>query len=135
MDKSWMKLTNFTSAEYLNRIDVFLNFTFSNKSSSSKIYFPCTKCQNRLRKTRLEVKFHCIRDGFDKNYNNWHYHRKYYVISDRNNDISYLNNRVDMLGMLHDAMGIQEMDKDIADNQSSDSEDFLEVNNETRTFF
>ena len=46
MDKSWIDLPNMMSSEYINGIDEFLVFAYTNMVESSMISCPCRKCEN-----------------------------------------------------------------------------------------
>ena len=47
MDKSWIDLPNRMSSEYINGIDEFLVFAYTNRVEGSMISCPCRKCENR----------------------------------------------------------------------------------------
>ena len=47
MDKSWMKITNRRSQEYLNGIQQFLNFASNHAHPDGTISCPCRKCVHK----------------------------------------------------------------------------------------
>ncbi|CAL5375260.1 unnamed protein product [Camellia sinensis] len=46
MDKSWIDLSNRMSRQYMNEIDQFLVFAYTNRDVGSMIYCPCRGCKN-----------------------------------------------------------------------------------------
>ncbi|OIT20316.1 hypothetical protein A4A49_57189, partial [Nicotiana attenuata] len=74
MDKSWILLRNRALPEYLNGVEQFLNFAFSNPNVGIRIQCPCTNCNHVRRKTREEVKIDLLRWGIDPTYNRWIHH-------------------------------------------------------------
>ncbi|XP_009796469.1 uncharacterized protein [Nicotiana sylvestris] len=74
MDKSWILLRNRALPEYLNGVEQFLNFAFSNPNIGLRIQCSCTNCNHVRRKTREEVKIDLLRWGIDPTYNRWIHH-------------------------------------------------------------
>ncbi|XP_019242461.1 PREDICTED: uncharacterized protein LOC109222569 [Nicotiana attenuata] len=74
MDKSWILLRNRALPEYLNGVEQFLNFAFSNPNVGLRIQCPCTNCNHVRRKIREEVKIDLLRWGIDPTYNRWIHH-------------------------------------------------------------
>ncbi|XP_042460734.1 uncharacterized protein LOC122044289 [Zingiber officinale] len=112
MDKSWIDLCDSKSAEYVSGVNSFLEFAFRDKSSDSQIVCPW--------------------------YKNWTYHGEPYVCQ-RRGDTSHSGNenvRDDMVGMLHEAMGIPNVHRNI-DNDSQSSPENIEqnVDDATKRFF
>ncbi|OIT08864.1 hypothetical protein A4A49_63939, partial [Nicotiana attenuata] len=73
-DKSWILLRNRALPEYLNGVEQFLNFAFSNPNVGLRIQCPCTNCNHVRRKIREEVKIDLLRWGIDPTYNRWIHH-------------------------------------------------------------
>jgi hypothetical protein len=59
---------------YLQGVNSFLAFAFSNSAVGSKILCPCRKCVNSFWKEASEVREHLICDGFLKGYRTWNLH-------------------------------------------------------------
>ena len=56
VDKSWINLSNRLCEEYLNGVIEFVEYAFQrNKEEDIKIKCPCNDCNNRYRRTRVEV--------------------------------------------------------------------------------
>ena len=66
MDKSWIDLPNKMSREYINGIDQFLVFAYTNRAEGSMISCPCRKCENRYHLVREGVWEHLMLNGFFK---------------------------------------------------------------------
>lgn len=80
INKYWIDLVNRTSDNYVNRVEKFLEFAFSNRPHGTKVIVcPCKNCSNRYHRDRVTVKEHCIIDGFKKWYKNWTFHGEEYV--------------------------------------------------------
>ncbi|KAA8515604.1 hypothetical protein F0562_018785 [Nyssa sinensis] len=123
MDKSWIDLEYRLDESYVKGVNEFLNFAMANKLPGSEIYCPCRKCQN-IKLVQEKVAYeHIIVNGFLQNYKNWIYHGEPLCTNGRDNDAATRPNSKssmcdDMVGMIHDAFGIPNMD-DIVDDEPS----------------
>ena len=109
MDKSWIDLPNRMSREYMNGINRFLVFAYTNRATSSMICCPCRKCENRFHLVRDSVREHLISNGFPNKYKHWINHGESYTSVHGNRDNEALVNEIirdDMVGMIHDVTGI-----------------------------
>nr|XP_009774132.1 PREDICTED: uncharacterized protein LOC104224223 [Nicotiana sylvestris] len=106
MDKNWLLIKNRTLPEYLNGVECFLNFAFSNPEVGVRIQCPCIKCNNVLRKSRDEVKTDLLRWGIDPTYDRWIYHGESDSSSDDeinfDTDSNFGNDDARTFEMLHD---------------------------------
>ena len=68
MDKSLILIRNSALPQYLNGVELFLNFAFSNPKVGIRIQCPCIKCNNVLWKTRDEVRIDLCRFGMNQSY-------------------------------------------------------------------
>ena len=59
---------------YLQGVNNFLAFAFSNSAVDKKILCPCRKCVNSFWKEASEVREHLICDGFLRGYRTWNLH-------------------------------------------------------------
>ena len=66
-----LKLSHWHTKTYLQGVNGFLAFAFSNSAIRSKILCPCRKCINLFWKEASEVHEHLICDGFLKGYRTW----------------------------------------------------------------
>ncbi|CAL5388172.1 unnamed protein product [Camellia sinensis] len=108
MDKSWIDLPNRMSSEYINGIDEFLLFAYTNRVEGSMISCPCRKCENRYYFVREGVREHLILNGFFKKYKHWINHGESYVSlhgNRENETLANLDIGDDMIGMIQGAMG------------------------------
>jgi len=69
-----LKLSHRHTKTYLQGVNGFLAFAFSNSAVGSKILCPCRKCVNSFWKEASEVRQHLICDGFLKGYRTWNLH-------------------------------------------------------------
>jgi hypothetical protein len=69
-----IKLSNRHTKTYLQGVNSFLAFAFSNSAVGSKILCPCRKCVNSFWKEAGEVREHLICDGFLEGYRTWNLH-------------------------------------------------------------
>jgi len=69
-----LKLSHRHTKTYLQGVNGFLAFAFSNSAVGSKILCPCRKCVNSFWKEASEVREHLICDGFLKGYRTWNLH-------------------------------------------------------------
>jgi len=63
-----------SSGRYLDGLNKFLDFAFSNAAQGDQILCPCKNCNNCCWSNRAEVYEHLICDGFDKRYDNCIFH-------------------------------------------------------------
>jgi hypothetical protein len=69
-----LKLSHRHTKTYLQGVNSFLAFAFSNSAVGSKILCPCRKCVNSFWKEASEVREHLICDGFLEGYRTWNLH-------------------------------------------------------------
>ena len=79
MDKSWIHIRDRTSKAYIDGVEQFLDFAYTNKAQDATIYCPCKKCCNRYYVKRGVAREHIIVDGFLPNYRSWVSHGERYV--------------------------------------------------------
>nr|KYP59372.1 hypothetical protein KK1_014806 [Cajanus cajan] len=73
MDKSWIDFPRKT-LQYMEGLNKFLDFAFSNKSVDGKIICPCLKCKFNKWQTREATYEHSILKPFPKGYTFWLLH-------------------------------------------------------------
>ncbi|KAG5528907.1 hypothetical protein RHGRI_029536 [Rhododendron griersonianum] len=117
MDKSWIHIKNRLDPAYVQGVESFIEFAYANKLPEAKIYCPCKKCVNLKFETRTGVKEHIIINGFDTKYTRWTYHEELSASSsgsamDVNHEFDFMD---DMVGLVHDAFGIQRQEGDLSD--------------------
>lgn len=88
MDKSWILIGNRALPQYLNGVELFLNFAFSNLEVGVRIQCPCIKCNNVLWKTRDEVRIDLCRFGMNQTYKKWIHHGELDLSSDDETNLS-----------------------------------------------
>ncbi|KAK1273541.1 hypothetical protein QJS04_geneDACA018291 [Acorus gramineus] len=64
MDKIWIHLQNRISQTYINGLEKFLDFAYTNKPLNSMIDCPCKQCCNRYLVKRDVAREHIIIKGF-----------------------------------------------------------------------
>ncbi|KAM7277183.1 hypothetical protein ACFE04_019049 [Oxalis oulophora] len=74
MDKSWIKITDRKNKEYIDGVDMFLNWAFSQPCVSQYILCPCNKCKNSNLKNRVDIRADLFTFGFLESYRKWVYH-------------------------------------------------------------
>ena len=79
MDKSWIGLRDRTSKAYLDGVEQFLNYAYTNKAQDDVIYCPYKKCVNRYFVKQGIAREHIIVNGFLPNYRSWVSHGERYV--------------------------------------------------------
>ena len=126
MDKTWIDLDDRSSRIYLSGVKQFLEFAFRDKLVGSKIYCPCSKCQNRLTKNRREVSFHCLKDGFLKTYKNWRFHGEPFESLSRNNYASFDDGN-DMVDMVREGIGINNIEGQIDEGPNDETKKFFKL--------
>ncbi|GAV65381.1 Transpos_assoc domain-containing protein [Cephalotus follicularis] len=80
MDKTWIEVGARMSNAYLDGVELFLNFAYTNKSETSQIYCPCVKCANRVYKSRKDVNKHLQMFSILKTYKIWDHHGELYSV-------------------------------------------------------
>ncbi|KAL1316465.1 hypothetical protein AAHE18_15G068200 [Arachis hypogaea] len=116
MDKDWMQIKNRALLQYRRGVKEFLDFAFSH-TKDDKIYCPCFKCNNCLRKSREQVEFDLLSHGIVRNYTTWYHHGEslqdespYSSSFDSEDD--YMD-KDDMENMLRDHFGVWDIEEDI----------------------
>ncbi|XP_070029676.1 uncharacterized protein [Nicotiana sylvestris] len=137
MDKSWIFIKNRALPQYLNGVEQFLNFAFSNSNVGVRIQCPCIRCNNILWKTREEVKTDLLRRGIDSTYDRWIYHGESDSSSDDGTNVGtdsdIGNDDASTFEMLHDLYrGIPSHSHEFDKNSESSSE---ESNTEDKIFY
>ncbi|KAL3834609.1 hypothetical protein ACJIZ3_009345 [Penstemon smallii] len=74
MDKSWIKLNDFTSDEYVNGVRSFMRFSYKNMPHKDKWLCPCGRCLNQSLYPPNLVKLHLLTHGIDVTYSEWTHH-------------------------------------------------------------
>lgn len=137
MDKSWILIGNRALPQYLNGVELFLNFAFSNLEVGVRIQCPCIKCNNVLWKTRDEVRIDLCRFGMNQTYKKWIHHGELDLSSDDetnlSEDSSLANDDVPIYEMLHDIYhGVPSNSDEFNDTTESPNE---EPNTEAKRFY
>lgn len=115
VNKDWIDLVNRRSDDYINGVENFLKFVFSNRPpGTTEILCPCKNCSNRYYKDRATVKEHCIVLGFEKWYKNWTFHGEDYVNlqgtqneSAENDNLHDMDMHSNMRQLVEEGFGIQ----------------------------
>lgn len=137
MHKSWILIENRALPQYLNGVELFLNFAFSNLEVGVRIQCPCIKCNNVLWKTRDEVRIDLCRFGMNQTYKNWIHHGELDLSSDDETnlteDSSLANDDALIYEMLHDIYhGIPSNNDEFNDTTESPNE---EPNTKAKRFY
>ncbi|KAL3825381.1 hypothetical protein ACJIZ3_021410 [Penstemon smallii] len=74
MDKSWMKLDDYTSDDYANGVRSFIRFALENSRDNNKMLCPCRNCLNLKSYPASLVKLHLLSNGIDVGYIKWLHH-------------------------------------------------------------
>ncbi|XP_076952589.1 uncharacterized protein LOC143626347 [Bidens hawaiensis] len=74
MDKSWIKLRNRNSPDFLNGIRNFIEIAQNHVDSQGKAFCPCRRCCNGIRHDLKTIRNHIHEIGFLPSYQTWHYH-------------------------------------------------------------
>ncbi|KAL3820333.1 hypothetical protein ACJIZ3_006238 [Penstemon smallii] len=114
MDKSWMKLDDYTSDNYANGVRSFIRFALENSRDNNKMLCPCRNCLNLKSYPTSLVKLHSLSNGIDVGYIKWLHHGETSDIpleQDNNHgDIDETFEEEEMLEDLH-LIPDEEMDK------------------------
>ena len=71
VDKSWINLSSRSCEEYINGVIEFVDYAFQRiKDEDMKIKCPCNDCNNRYRRTRVEVTRDLLWKGMTCDYTN-----------------------------------------------------------------
>ena len=136
MDKSWIDLPSRACMQYIEGVENFLDFAFTNIISDTRIYCPCKKCCNRYLVEREVARAHIIVNGFLSKYKNWTKHGEPYVSlhssEDNVNSDAFIND--DMIGMITEAIGFPNISSSSGSDHSSRNEHGESPNNETTKF-
>ncbi|XP_052117337.1 uncharacterized protein LOC107489344 isoform X2 [Arachis duranensis] len=130
MDKDWMQIKNRALLQYRRGVNEFLDFAFSH-TNDDKIYCPCFKCNNCLRKSREQVEFDLLSHGIVRNYTIWYHHGE--SLQDESPHSSSFDShddymdKDDMENMLRDHFGVWDIEEDIEEpNEEHIKEDIGE---------
>ncbi|KAL3523551.1 hypothetical protein ACH5RR_016385 [Cinchona calisaya] len=137
MDRQWMYCKQRTSIEYITNVENFLEFAYKGKEEDDKIYCPGNKCNNRYFIGKHTVRGHLTINGFTDNYWVWTSHGETYAhphTSHGNNDRSNLAIGDDMVGLVHDAFGIPNVNFTNDSGQPSEDNQSSDPNEETKDF-
>ncbi|KAL6650301.1 hypothetical protein ACP70R_009226 [Stipagrostis hirtigluma subsp. patula] len=74
MDKSWMKLSDRFSKDYIAGVDAFLALSFQHNGGSSQMLCPCLYCANVSHQSASIVRTHLILYGMQSSYTKWIFH-------------------------------------------------------------
>ncbi|CAN6704653.1 unnamed protein product [Malus baccata var. baccata] len=74
MDMTWIQNPNRCTDEYLDGIEDFIDFASIHNLGATRIRCPCRRCNNTLRETIENVRFHLVRNGMIETYNTWNHH-------------------------------------------------------------
>ena len=74
MDRTWIQNPNRCADEYLDGIEDFIDFARTHNPGATRIRCPCRRCNNTLRETIENVRFHLVRNGMIETYNTWNHH-------------------------------------------------------------
>ena len=114
MDKSWMKLTNRRSQQYLDGVQQFLNFASNHAHPDGTISCPCKKCVHTTSLPIDTVQAHLVSKGISRGYNPWIFNRessstKTFTEIPNSHVQENLIKYTDLCDMLHDMFPIQDM--------------------------
>ncbi|KAM1315206.1 hypothetical protein ACFX13_019131 [Malus domestica] len=76
MDRRWIQNPNRYANEYLDGIEDFIDFACTHNPSAIRFWCPCRRCNNTLRETIENVRFHLVRNGMIETYNTWNHYGK-----------------------------------------------------------
>ncbi|XP_020249217.1 uncharacterized protein LOC109826604 [Asparagus officinalis] len=104
-DRGWMYNTSRVSAEYIEKVNDFLDKAFAKAAKGNEICCPCRGCFNRCWHQRNTVCNHLIVKGFIDNYYKWVFHgedlpSRLNVHSESDDDDARTHD--DVGGLLHD---------------------------------
>ena len=74
INRMWIQNPNRCADEYLDGIEDFIDFARTHNPGATIIQCPCRMCNNTLRETIENVRFHLVRNGMIKTYNTWNHH-------------------------------------------------------------
>ncbi|XP_020245141.1 uncharacterized protein LOC109823267 [Asparagus officinalis] len=104
-DRGWMYNTSRVSAEYIEKVNDFLDKAFAKAAKGNEICCPCRGCFNRCWHQRNTICNHLIVKGFIDNYYKWVFHgedlpSRLNVHSESDDDDARTHD--DVGGLLHD---------------------------------
>lgn len=73
MDRQWIQQPNICAIKYLDGINDFIEFASRHNPRSTRIRCPCRRCNNTLRETFENVRYHLVRNGMIKTYTTWNH--------------------------------------------------------------
>lgn len=74
MDRTWIKLNDFTSKDYVDGVKSFMKFARQHIGGRTDMPCPCRVCLNQILHPPYLVKFHLLVNGIDVDYSEWVYH-------------------------------------------------------------
>ncbi|KAM2927893.1 hypothetical protein COP2_035200 [Malus domestica] len=74
MDRTWIQNPNRCADEYLDGIEDFIHFASTHNLGATRIQCSFRRCNNTLRETIKNVRFHLVRNGMIETYNTWNHH-------------------------------------------------------------
>ena len=138
MDKSWIHLKNRIDPKYVEGMDTFLEFAYSQQGVNNRIRCPCNKCRNTCYKYKSDIRHHLLHNGFLKTYDKiWANHGEVSNMTSESSNLyqdsaskEYNFEEGDIIGMVHDVFGFINMDA-IGNDQHNNEE----PNENARNFF
>lgn len=74
MDKSWMRLPDRFSREYIAGVNAFIEFACEHNGENNFIFFPCERCLNISQMGANDVQTHLVLYGIQLSYTKWVFH-------------------------------------------------------------
>ncbi|XP_012830522.1 PREDICTED: uncharacterized protein LOC105951618 isoform X2 [Erythranthe guttata] len=74
MDRSWIKLNDFTSKDYVDGVTGFMKFALQHIGERKDIPCPCGNCLNQIFHSPYVVQMHLLINGMDVDYSVWEFH-------------------------------------------------------------
>ncbi|KAM7276790.1 hypothetical protein ACFE04_018656 [Oxalis oulophora] len=74
MEKSWIKITDRKNKKYIDGVNTFLNWAFSQPGVPNHVLCPCKKCKLADFKNRVDIRADLFTFGFLESYEKWVYH-------------------------------------------------------------
>ncbi|XP_012828525.1 PREDICTED: uncharacterized protein LOC105949753 [Erythranthe guttata] len=74
MDKSWIKLNDVTSKDFVNGVKSFMRFALLHIGDRKVMRCPCSNCLNQILHPPDLVKLHILTNGMDIDYDEWVHH-------------------------------------------------------------
>ncbi|XP_016483469.2 uncharacterized protein LOC107804154 isoform X1 [Nicotiana tabacum] len=136
MDKSWLNIKNRWDIRYIEGIDNFLGWAYSQPNVSTMIRCPCKGCRNTVFKARIQVRRDLLGKGFWESYKVWDLHGEVLVRVENSNaanndEVNDENFEEDNIPeMIHDAFVYTNME-----DMNSLPRDNEEPNGHARKFY